>query len=161
MPAHTRYGPQEAGRRTVLSTILPLLPLTHVLAAIVLRLTLSSLLALALPRCTGRLGTSSLRPRQRSNSPTTTEGMAATITCKPQAPTRARGQMARISERTWMRLTRLLLARSKRPWRRSRQGPDSNLGRGVLLCGHFAPPGIFFFAGNNLCAIQLSSVQAF
>src|ERR1700693_2520216 len=157
MPAHSRYGPQEAGRRTVPSTILPSLPLTHVLAAIVLRLTLSSLLALALPRCTGRLGTSSLRPRQRSNSPTTTEGMAATITFSPQAPTRARGQMARISERTWVRLTGPLLARSKRPGGRSRQGRDSNLSRGVLLCSHFAPPRIFFsFAGNNLCAIQLS-----
>jgi hypothetical protein len=60
-----------------------------------------------------------------------------------------------------MRLTRLLLACSKRPWERSRQGPDSNLSRGVLFCSHFVlPPQIFFLGGNNLCPIQLSSVQA-
>jgi hypothetical protein len=60
-----------------------------------------------------------------------------------------------------MRSTRLLLACSERPGGRSRQGPDSNLSRGVLFCSHFVPPQIFFsLGGNNLCAIQLSSVQA-
>src|ERR1700733_2555389 len=143
MPAQAPYGPQEGVRRTVPSTILPLLPLTPVLAAIVWQLTLSSLLALRLARCTGLLGTSSLQPRQRSNSSTTTEAMAATITFSPRAPTKAREQMARISERTWMRSTRLLLAYSKRLGGRSPQGPDSNLSRGVLFCSHFVPPQIF------------------
>src|SRR5580700_4665965 len=158
MPAQAPYGPQEGVRRTVPSTILPLLPLTPVLAAIVWQLTLSSLLALRLARCTGLLGTSSLQPRQRSNSSTTTEAMAATITFSPQAPTKAREQMARISERTWMRSTRLLLAYSKRLGGRSPQGPDSKFESGRFVLQQFRSPSNFFsLGGNNLCPIQLSS----
>ena len=48
-----------------------------------------------------------------SDSSTTAAGMAETITCSPQAPTRAKGQMARTWERTWMRSTRRSLASSR------------------------------------------------
>src|ERR1700692_4497321 len=100
MQALLRSGPQAEVLGTAHSLTYPSLLLMPVLLGIRLRATQSLALLLNIQPRPGRQRIFFRRRLRQSDSPMKMPAAAATTTCKPRAPIRAKGPMARILERT-------------------------------------------------------------